>query len=94
MVLLVLSWGSPFDPGLMPSELIDVDFKPGLNILEILKLCNSRQESFFYIEEVLKTKDFYELEELPLVKSAEVIIKDSFKSLCIFKIQNKIDLIR
>ncbi len=82
----------PHHPGPMPKEIIDLKFEPGLNVFGIIRLNENNPESFVYLHEALKTKDFYKYEDSNIY-DASVIISDE-DSVYNFHIQNEIDSIR
>ncbi len=94
IILCLMSCELPNQPGPMPKEIIDLDFEPGLNILGVLRKEADKTQSFIYIEEALKTKDYYQYETVPIVSSAEVFVFDSRDSTFQFKIMESIDTSR
>lgn len=70
----------PWEPGPMPTEIIDTEFEPGLNIFGILRLEKSGESaSFFRVEQAYQLSDL-SLENnyyLPVVDDAEVMVFDS-----------------
>ncbi|MBN2281593.1 MAG: hypothetical protein JXQ65_13510 [Candidatus Marinimicrobia bacterium] len=94
MLTFLFSCELPHQPGPMPKEILDLNFEPGLNILGIVRLNGYQAESFIYIEEVLKTKDYYAEENEFYITGASVKIQNSKDSLFTFEIYDEIDSMR
>ncbi|MFH1212830.1 MAG: DUF4249 family protein [Candidatus Neomarinimicrobiota bacterium] len=68
----------PWQPGPMPSAIIETEFEPGLNILGVVRLEDSTANSFVYVERAYPPDEYdAQADTLPLVKDAVVQIRGS-----------------
>lgn len=79
LYLLISACDLPTDPGPMPTDIIDTDFKPGLNILGVLRLDGITGTSFIRVERAyhIEETDTMEWDAYfsPVVSNAEVIVQ-------------------
>lgn len=89
MKVKVLIWGAiivgmltvstcdlPHQPGPMPDTIIDTTFEPGMNIFGVIRLGDSTNSSFVYIERAYAPNEYDAFADtIPLVKNAAVVIK-------------------
>lgn len=83
----------PHQPGPMPKDIIDLKLDAGLNILGIIRLNGNNPESFIYVEEALKTKDYYGNDPAKTLSDVLVFVSDN-DSLYNFNIYDEIDTTR
>jgi len=79
ILFLVLIWFAcdlPTEPGPMPKTIIDTDFVPGLNVFSVLRLDGQPGSSFLYVERVYETEEMAEEAFSPVIKDAEVIVRN------------------
>ncbi len=93
LITLISSCELPHQPGPMPKEIIDLNFEPGFNILGVVRLNGNNPESFVFLDEALKTEDYYKYENRYEITNASVIISDN-DSLYHFNIYDEIDSTR
>ncbi len=75
VVLIGAACDLPTEPGPQPTTIIETKFKPGLNILGVLRLDDSTGTSFIHIEQACRTEEIYD-EDFPLIiEDAEAVVQ-------------------
>jgi hypothetical protein len=59
LLLLVSACDLPHQPGPMPTDIVEVEFEPGLNIMGVLRADEQPGSSFININRVLTTEEIY-----------------------------------
>lgn len=75
VVLIGASCDLPTEPGPLPTTIIETEFKPGLNILGVLRLDDSTGTSFIHVEQACRTNEIYDVDFPLIIEDAEVIVK-------------------
>jgi len=76
--LILLFWGCslPWEPGPMPTEIIEVDDGQKLNVFGVLRYDGSDSGSFVHVQKLISTEEMYSMDADVVIRDARVLLME------------------